>query len=252
MQAALAAKPDALITSIVDNNAFDDLIKDARDEGRHRHRLECRRHRRRQGQCAPGLHRPGLHSGRLYARQGAVGELPEGRARSRCWSASSRPARTGRSSAPQGVMNVHGGVQGGQSEPRGHDRAHRRRHRPRRRRRSRRRLSQRPSGHDRLFRHRLLACRRRARADATAASRPARCCSAASTWCRKCLQQMKAGYIQVQIDQQPYSRASCRSWRSTSTKTVGLAPADIDTGQGVVHAGPGRCDHGAWPRQGVR
>ena len=33
MQAALAAKPDALITSIVDNNAFDELIKDARDAG---------------------------------------------------------------------------------------------------------------------------------------------------------------------------------------------------------------------------
>ena len=33
MQTALAAKPDALITSIVDNNAFDDLIKGARDKG---------------------------------------------------------------------------------------------------------------------------------------------------------------------------------------------------------------------------
>ena len=33
------------------------------------------------------------------------------------------------------------------------------------------------------------------------------------------LQQMKAGYIQVQIDQQPYSRASCRSWRPISPRT---------------------------------
>src|SRR6185503_3734864 len=33
MQTALAANPDALITSIVDNSAFDDLIKGARDKG---------------------------------------------------------------------------------------------------------------------------------------------------------------------------------------------------------------------------
>src|SRR5262249_33956642 len=33
MQTALAAKPDALITSIVDNKAFDELIKGARDKG---------------------------------------------------------------------------------------------------------------------------------------------------------------------------------------------------------------------------
>ena len=33
MEAALARKPDAIITSIVDNNAFDDVIKRARDAG---------------------------------------------------------------------------------------------------------------------------------------------------------------------------------------------------------------------------
>jgi simple sugar transport system substrate-binding protein len=33
MQTALAANPDALITSIVDNSAFDELIKGARDKG---------------------------------------------------------------------------------------------------------------------------------------------------------------------------------------------------------------------------
>ena len=33
MQTALAANPDALITSIVDNKAFDDVIKGARDKG---------------------------------------------------------------------------------------------------------------------------------------------------------------------------------------------------------------------------
>src|SRR4051794_39950165 len=33
MRAALAAKPDALLTSIVDNTALDDVIKEARDAG---------------------------------------------------------------------------------------------------------------------------------------------------------------------------------------------------------------------------
>jgi simple sugar transport system substrate-binding protein len=33
MRAALAAKPDALLTSIVDDHAFDDVIKEARDAG---------------------------------------------------------------------------------------------------------------------------------------------------------------------------------------------------------------------------
>src|SRR3954466_3179546 len=33
MRAALAAKPDALLTSIVDNTALDDVIKEARDVG---------------------------------------------------------------------------------------------------------------------------------------------------------------------------------------------------------------------------
>src|SRR5918997_1735228 len=33
MQTALAANPDAMITSIVDNSAFDELIQGARDKG---------------------------------------------------------------------------------------------------------------------------------------------------------------------------------------------------------------------------
>ena len=50
----------------------------------------------------------------------------------------------------------------------------------------------------------------------------------------------------------PTSRASCRSWRSISTKKVGLAPADIDTGPGRGDARPGRLDHGRSSTQGVR
>ena len=48
------------------------------------------------------------------------------------------------------------------------------------------------------------------------------------------LQQMKAGYVQVQIDQQPYMQGFMPVMEAYLAKTVGLAPADIDTGQGVV------------------
>jgi len=48
------------------------------------------------------------------------------------------------------------------------------------------------------------------------------------------LQQMKAGYVQVQIDQQPYEQGFMPVMEVYLAKEVGLAPADIDTGQGVV------------------
>ena len=48
------------------------------------------------------------------------------------------------------------------------------------------------------------------------------------------LQQMKAGYVQVQIDQQPYEQGFMPVMEVYLDKKVGLAPADIDTGQGVV------------------
>jgi len=48
------------------------------------------------------------------------------------------------------------------------------------------------------------------------------------------LQQMEAGYIQVQVDQQPYMQGFMPVMEAYLTKTVGLSPADIDTGQGLV------------------
>jgi simple sugar transport system substrate-binding protein len=45
---------------------------------------------------------------------------------------------------------------------------------------------------------------------------------------------MKAGYIQVEIDQQPYMQGFMPVMQVYLNKTAGLAPADIDTGQGVV------------------
>jgi simple sugar transport system substrate-binding protein len=48
------------------------------------------------------------------------------------------------------------------------------------------------------------------------------------------LDQMKAGYVQVQIDQQPYEQGFMPVMEVYLAKNFGLAPADIDTGQGVV------------------
>ncbi|CCN36938.1 putative ABC-type sugar transport system,periplasmic component [Vibrio nigripulchritudo MADA3029] len=48
------------------------------------------------------------------------------------------------------------------------------------------------------------------------------------------LQQMKAGYIQVQVDQQPYMQGFMPVMQAYLAKNFGLSPADIDTGQGLV------------------
>ena len=50
------------------------------------------------------------------------------------------------------------------------------------------------------------------------------------------LQQMEAGYIQVQVDQQPYMQGFIPVMQAYLAHTVGLSPADVDTGQGLVVA----------------
>ena len=59
------------------------------------------------------------------------------------------------------------------------------------------------------------------------------------------LQQMEKGYVQALVDQQPYMQGFMPVMEVYLSKTVGLAPSDIDTGQGIVRDGPGRRDHGA-------
>jgi simple sugar transport system substrate-binding protein len=48
------------------------------------------------------------------------------------------------------------------------------------------------------------------------------------------LEMMKAGYIQIEIDQQPYAQGFLPVMEVYLNKNVGLAPADIDTGEGVI------------------
>jgi simple sugar transport system substrate-binding protein len=48
------------------------------------------------------------------------------------------------------------------------------------------------------------------------------------------VQQMQAGYIQVQVDQQPYMQGFIPVMQAYLADTVGLSPANVDTGQGIV------------------
>ena len=48
------------------------------------------------------------------------------------------------------------------------------------------------------------------------------------------LQQMTAGYVQVQVDQQPYMQGFMPVMETYLYKTANLTPSDIDTGQGIV------------------
>ncbi|MDJ0686815.1 MAG: sugar ABC transporter substrate-binding protein [Alphaproteobacteria bacterium] len=48
------------------------------------------------------------------------------------------------------------------------------------------------------------------------------------------VQQMQAGYIQVQVDQQPYMQGFIPVMQAYLADKVGLSPADVDTGQGIV------------------
>lgn len=50
------------------------------------------------------------------------------------------------------------------------------------------------------------------------------------------IEQMKAGYVQVEVDQQPYMQGFMPVMEVYLAKNFGLAPTDIDTGQGIVKA----------------
>jgi simple sugar transport system substrate-binding protein len=65
------------------------------------------------------------------------------------------------------------------------------------------------------------------------------------------LQEMKSGYIQVEIDQQPYEQGFMPVMEVYLAKKVGLAPASIDTGEAVIT--PDQVDNiMALAKQGMR
>jgi simple sugar transport system substrate-binding protein len=65
------------------------------------------------------------------------------------------------------------------------------------------------------------------------------------------IEEMKAGYIQVEIDQQPYEQGFLPVMQVYLEKKVGLLPADIDTGEAVYT--PDQADQlMALAKQGLR
>lgn len=50
------------------------------------------------------------------------------------------------------------------------------------------------------------------------------------------VEQMQSGYVQVQVDQQPYMQGFLPVMQVYLAETIGLSPSDIDTGQGIVTA----------------
>ena len=50
------------------------------------------------------------------------------------------------------------------------------------------------------------------------------------------LREMENGYVQVQVDQQPYMQGFMPVMQVYLASKFGLAPSDIDTGQGIVRA----------------
>jgi simple sugar transport system substrate-binding protein len=65
------------------------------------------------------------------------------------------------------------------------------------------------------------------------------------------IEQMKSGYIQVEIDQQPYEQGFLPVMQVYLEKKVGLAPADIDSGEAVFT--PEQADQlMGWAKQGLR
>ena len=48
------------------------------------------------------------------------------------------------------------------------------------------------------------------------------------------VQEMVAGYVQVQVDQQPYMQGFIPVMEAYLNKTVGLAPTDVNTGKALI------------------
>ena len=144
MRAALAAKPDALLTSIVDNKALDDVIKEARDAG----------------VIVIAVNVDDTEGAKGNARQAFIGQgfVPAGYSLGKAISDSfpkdgpikvlvgiSAPGQNWSESRGAGVMKFLEEYKAAQRRPRGFVGAHRQRHRPCHHLRPRRRLSQRAS-----------------------------------------------------------------------------------------------------------
>jgi len=232
MRAALAAKPDALITSIVDNKAFDDIIKEARDAG----------------VIVIAANVDDTDGAKGNARQAFIGQgfVPAGYSLAKAISEDfpkdgpikvlvgiSAPGQNWSESRGAGVMKF---MEEYKAANPGRDVSWERI----------------DSGTDLAVTSDRVGAYLNAHPDTTAyfdtgfwcagvarslADRgvePGKVLLGGFDLVPEVLQQMEKGYVQALVDQQPYMQGFMPVMEVYLSKTVGLAPADIDTGQGIV------------------
>jgi simple sugar transport system substrate-binding protein len=232
MRAALAAKPDALLTSIVDNKAFDDVIKEARDAGVlviavNVDDTEGARGNARQAFIGQGFKPAGYSLGKAisesFPKEGPIKILVGISAPGQNWS-ESRGA---------GVMQFLEEYKAAHPD----------------RQVSWERID---SGTDLAVTSDRVGAYLNAHPDTTAYFDTGFWCAGVARSLQdrgvapgkvllggfdlvpEVLQQMQKGYVQALVDQQPYMQGFMPVMEAYLNKKVGLAPSDIDTGQGIV------------------
>ncbi|AZO42211.1 MULTISPECIES: sugar ABC transporter substrate-binding protein [Mesorhizobium] len=232
MRAALAAKPDALLTSIVDNKAFDDVIKEARDAGVlviavNVDDTEGAKGNARQAFIGQGFKPAGYSLGKAisesFPKEGPIKVLVGISAPGQNWS-ESRGA---------GVMQFLEEYKAAHPD----------------RQVSWERID---SGTDLAVTSDRVGAYLNAHPDTTAYFDTGFWCAGVARSLQdrgvapgkvllggfdlvpEVLQQMQKGYVQALVDQQPYMQGFMPVMEAYLNKKVGLAPSDIDTGQGIV------------------
>ena len=232
MRAALAAKPDALITSIVDNKAFDDIIKEARDAGiiviaANVDDTEGAKGNARQAFIGQGFIPAGYSLAKAisedFPKDGPIKVLVGISAPGQNWSES-------RGAGVMKFMEEYKAANSGREV-------------------SWERID---SGTDLAVTSDRVGAYLNAHPDTTAyfdtgfwcagvarslADRgvePGKVLLGGFDLVPEVLQQMEKGYVQALVDQQPYMQGFMPVMEVYLSKTVGLAPSDIDTGQGIV------------------
>ncbi|MER8864361.1 sugar ABC transporter substrate-binding protein [Mesorhizobium sp. M0751] len=232
MQAALAAKPDALITSIVDNNAFDQIIADARAAGvtviaSNVDDTEGAAGNARQAFIGQGFIPAGYELGKkmseFFPKEGKIRALVGVSAPGQNWSEQ-------RAAGVMKFLEEYKAANAGREVV----------------------IERLDTGTDGAVVADRVGAYLSAHPDTTVyfdtglwhayvaqvlidrGIEPGKVLMGGFDIVSEVLQQMEAGYIQVQVDQQPYMQGFMPVMEAYLSKNVGLLPADIDTGKGII------------------
>ena len=232
MRAALAAKPDALITSIVDNKAFDDIIKEARDAGiiviaANVDDTEGAKGNARQAFIGQGFIPAGYSLAKAisedFPKDGPIKVLVGISAPGQNWS-ESRGAGVMKFMEEYKAANPSRDISWERIDS-GTDLAV-----------TSDRVGAYLNAHPdtTAYFDTGFWCAGVARSLADRGVEPGKVLLGGFDLVPEVLQQMEKGYVQVLVDQQPYMQGFMPVMEVYLSKTVGLAPSDIDTGQGIV------------------